>query len=146
MVGVMPAPVPSAWADKVNNDSSVSIDDVTPVVASKPQKTHYGHCRTLFRGPRTMTQSPARTSKATTPLGEHVACPGEASAIKEVADTHVMRPWMMTRSPVQTSKATMSPGKHVARTGEALAVKEASNIHDNLRHGMVLLQWADASS
>jgi hypothetical protein len=33
-----------------------------------------------------MTQSPVRTSKATTPPGKHVTCPGEASAIKEAAD------------------------------------------------------------
>jgi hypothetical protein len=88
MIGVMPAPVPSAWADKGNNDSSVGINDMTPVAASKPQKAHDGHHRTPIKGPWAIPQSPVRTSKATTPPGEHVERPGEASAIKEAADNH----------------------------------------------------------
>jgi hypothetical protein len=92
-----------------------------------------------------MTQSPVRTSKATTPPSEHVVRPGEALAVKEAAEGQVMGPRMMTRSPVQTSKATTYPGKHVACPGEASAIKEAANDHNNLHHGMALLQWADTS-
>ncbi len=80
-----------------------------------------------------------RTSKATTPPGKHVACPGEALAAKEAADGHVTGPRMMTQSPGWTSKATTSPGKLVACPGEALAIKEAAKAHDNLCHGMALL-------
>ncbi len=93
-----------------------------------------------------MTQSLVRTSKATTPPGEHVARPGEALAVKEVADSQVTGPRRMTWSPVRTSKAMTSPRKHVARPGEASAIKEAADDHDNLCHSMAPLQWADASS
>jgi hypothetical protein len=93
-----------------------------------------------------MTQSPVWTSKATPPPGKHVARPGEASAVKEAANGQVTGPWTMTWSTVRTSKATTSLGKHVARPGEALAVKEVADDHDNLCHGMALLQWEDASS
>jgi hypothetical protein len=145
-IGVMPAPVPSARADEANDDGSVGINDMMPVAALKPQKACNGHRRMPIRGPRTRTQSPVRTSKATTPPSEHVARPGEASAIKEAADSHVTGPRTMTRSPGRTSKATTSPSKLVACPGEALAVKEAADAHDDLRHGMALLRWADASS
>jgi hypothetical protein len=80
-----------------------------------------------------------RTSKATTTPGKHVARPGEASAVKEAADGHVMGPRTMTWSPGRTSKATTSSGKLVAHPGEALAIKEAADAHDNLRHGMAPL-------
>jgi hypothetical protein len=32
-IGVMPAPVSSPWVDKANDNNSISIDDVMPVVA-----------------------------------------------------------------------------------------------------------------
>ncbi len=63
-----------------------------PVAASKPQKACNDHCRVLIKGPWAIPQSPVRTSKATTPPGEHVVHPGEALAIKEVADGHVTTP------------------------------------------------------
>jgi hypothetical protein len=138
-IRVMPAPVPSAWADNTNNNGSVSINDVTPVAASKPQMGRNGHCREPVKGPWAIPQSQVWTSKATTPPGEHVVHPGEALAIKEAADGHVTGPWTMTRSPGRTSKATMSPGKLVARPGEALAIKKAANAHDDLCHGMAPL-------
>jgi hypothetical protein len=75
-IGVMPAPVPSAWADKANNNNSIGIDDVTPVAASKPRKARNGHCRAPVRGPRTMTHSLVRTSKATTPPGSMLRAQG----------------------------------------------------------------------
>jgi hypothetical protein len=136
MIGVMPAPVPSAWVDKANNSSSVGIDDVTPVMVSEPQKACNGYCCVPVKGTRAIPQSVVQTSKATTPPGKHGAHPGEALAIKEVADGHVTGPWTMTRSLGRTSKATTSPGKLVARSGEALGVKEVANAHGNLRHGM----------
>ncbi len=138
-IGVMPATVPSARADKANNEGSIGIDDVTPVAALKPQKAHNGHRRAPVKGPWVIPQSPVRTSKATTLPGKHVARPGEALAIKEAADGHVTGPRTMTRSPGQTSTATTSPGKLVVRPGEVLAIKEAANAHDDLRHGMALL-------
>jgi hypothetical protein len=136
----MPIPVPSHQADKANDEDSVGIDDVMPVAGSRPRKAHNGPGRTPFRGPQTMTQSLVRTSRATTPPGKHVACPGEAFAVKEAADGHVTGPQARTRSPVRTAKATTSPGKHVANPGEALAVKEAANDHDDLCHGMAPLR------
>ncbi len=139
MIGVMPTPVLSVQADKANNNGSIGINDLMPVAASKPQKVHDGHCRAPIKGPWAIPQSPVRTSKATMPPGEHVACPGEASAVKEAANGHVMGPRKMTRSPGQTSMATMSPGKLVACPGEALAIREAADAHNNLRHGMALL-------
>ncbi len=110
-----------------------------PVAASKPQKVCNGHHRAPVKGPWAIPQSPVQTSKATTPPGEHVARPGEALAIKEVANGHVTWPWTMTRSPGQTSKATTSPGKLVACPGEVLAIKEAADAHDSPRHGMAPL-------
>jgi hypothetical protein len=135
----MPAPVPSAWADEANNGSSIGIDDVMPVAASKSQKARDGDRRAPVKGPRAIPQSPVRTSKATTPPGEHVARPGEALAVKEAADGHVTGPQTMTQSPARTSKAMTSLGKLVACPGEALAVKEAADAHDDLRHGMAPL-------
>jgi hypothetical protein len=139
MIGVMSAPVPSAWADKANNNGSVGINDMMPVEVLKPQKACDGHRRAPAKGPWAIPQSAVRTSKATTLPGKHVARPGEALAVKEVADGHVTGPQTMIRSLGWTSKATMSPGKLVARPGEALAVKEVANAHDNLRHGMAPL-------
>jgi hypothetical protein len=81
----MPVPVPSLRADKVNDDNSVGVDDVMPVTRSRPQQAHDGHGRAPIRGPRTMTQSPVRTSRATTPPGKHIARPEEALAIKKAA-------------------------------------------------------------
>jgi hypothetical protein len=110
-----------------------------PVVVTKPQKAHNGHCCVPIMGPWAIPQSPVWTSKATMPPGEHVVRPGEASAIKETANGHVTGPRTMTRSLGWTSKATTSPGKLVARPGEAVAGKEAAGAHDNLRHGMAPL-------
>jgi hypothetical protein len=135
----MPAMVPSAWADKANNDGSIDINDVTPVAASKPQKARNDHCHTPIKRPWAIPQSPVRTSKATTPPGKHVARPGEGSVVKETANGHITGPWMVTQSPGRTSIATTSPGKLVAHPGEALAVKEVADAHDNLRHGMAPL-------
>ncbi len=95
----MPATVPSAQGDKANNNSSVGIDDMTPVAASKPQKARNGHRCAPIKGPWLIPQSPLRTSKATMPPGKHVARPGEALAVKEAANSHVTGPWTMTRSP-----------------------------------------------
>jgi hypothetical protein len=131
----MPALVPSAWADEANANGSASINDVMPVAASKPQKERDGHRHAPVKGPQAIPQSLVRTSKATIPPGEHVTCPGEASAIKEVANSHVTGPRTMTRSPGRTSKATTSPGKLFAHPGETLAIKEVANTHNNLRHG-----------
>jgi hypothetical protein len=61
------APVPSAQADKANNAGSIGINDVTPVAASKPQKTSNDHRRAPIKGPWVIPQSPCRTSKATMP-------------------------------------------------------------------------------
>ena len=122
--------VPSAWADKANNDGSIDINDVTPVAASKPQKARNDHCHTPIKRPWAIPQSPVLSSKATTPPGKHVARPGEAPVVKEVVDGQFM---------VRTSKATMPPGKHVTCPGEALAVKEVADNHDNLHHGMAPL-------
>jgi hypothetical protein len=122
----MPVPVPSRWADKANDNDSVGVNDVTLVAGSRPRKAHNGPGRVPIRGPRTMTQSPAPISRATMPPGKHVARPGEAFAIKEVANGHVTGPRARTRSPVQNAKAATSPGKHVANPGEASAVKEAA--------------------
>jgi hypothetical protein len=140
MIGGMSVPVPSLWADKANDDDSIGVDDVMPVVGSRPQKAHNCHGYAPIRGPWTMTQSPVWTSRATTPPGKHVACPGEALAIKEAADGHVMEPWARTRSPVRTAKATTSPGKHVPNPREALAVKEVAKDHGDLCHGVAPLQ------
>jgi hypothetical protein len=112
---------------------------VTPVVATKPQKVHDGHHHAPIKGPRAIPQSPVWTSKATTPPGKHVVCPGEAWAVKDAADGHIGGPWTMIQSPGWTSKATTSPGKLVVRPGEAVAGKEAAGAHDNLCHGMALL-------
>ncbi len=92
-----------------------------------------------------LTQSLVQTSKATTPPGQHITHPGEASAVKEAANSQVTGPWTMTWSPVRTSKATTSPRKHVTRPGEASVIKEAADDHDNLCHGMAPLRWANAS-
>jgi hypothetical protein len=73
------------------------------------------------------------------PPRKHVARPGEALAVKELADGHVTGPRTMTRSPGGTSKATASPGKRGACPGEAFAVKEAADAHNDLRHGMAPL-------
>ncbi len=113
--------------------------NVTPVMATKPQKAHDGHPHAPVKGPWAIPQRPVWTSKATTPPGKHVVRPGEASAVKEAADGHVTEPRTMTRSPGQTSKAMTSPGKLVAHPGEAVAGKEADGAHDNLRHGMAPL-------
>ncbi len=109
------------------------------VTALKPQKACDGNCHAPIKRPWAIPQSPVRTSKATMPPGEHVACPEEASAIKEAANNHITGPHTMTRSPGRTSKATTSPGKLVAHPGEALAGKDAANAHHNLRHGMAPL-------
>ncbi len=138
-IGVMPATVPSAWANKVNNNGSIGIDDVMPVAALKPQKARNGHRRAPIKGPRAIPQSQVQISKATTPLGEHVARPGEASAVKEVADGHITGPRTVTRSPGRTSTATTFPGKLVVHPGEALAIKEVADAHNNLRHGIAPL-------
>ncbi len=136
----MPAPVLSARADKANSNGSIGINDVMPVAVLKPQKARNGHCHAPVKGSWAIPQSPVQTSKATTPPGKHVAHPGEASAIKEVADGgHVLGPRTMTWSPGRTSKAMASPGKLVARPGEALAVKEAADAHDDLCHGIAPL-------
>jgi hypothetical protein len=52
--------------------------------ASAIKKVADGH----VTGPWTMTRSPGWTSKATTSPGKLVACPGEALAVKEAANTH----------------------------------------------------------
>jgi hypothetical protein len=136
----MPVLVPSLWADKVNDNDSVSINEVMPVARSRPQKVQDGHRLVPIRGPWTMTQSLVRTSRATTPPGKHVPYPEEVLAVKEAADNHVTGPWTRTQSLVRTAKATTTPGKHVVNPGEASAVKEAAEDHNDLRHGMALLQ------
>jgi hypothetical protein len=136
----MPAPVPSAWGDEANGNGSIYISDVMLVGALKSQKAGDGHRRAPIRGPWTMTRSPVQLSRSTTPPGKHVACPGEASAVKEAADGHVTGPWTMNWSPVRTSKAMTSPGKHVVGPREASAIKEAADNHVNLPHGMAPLR------
>jgi hypothetical protein len=136
----MPILLPSLWADNASDDNSIGVDDMMPVVGLRPQKVHNGHSRAPIRGPRTMTQSPVWTSRATTPPGKHVTRPGKALAIKEASDGHITGPWTRTRSPVRTAKATMSLGKHVTNPGKASAIKEAADNEDDLRHGMALLQ------
>jgi hypothetical protein len=92
MTGVMPVPVPSRRANKVNVNNSVGVIDMTPVAGSRPQKVHDGPGGAPIRGLRTMTQSPVQTSRATTTPGKHVTRPGEALAIKEAANSHVTGP------------------------------------------------------
>jgi hypothetical protein len=129
-------PVPSRKANKADDDDSVSVDDVMLVAGPRAHKAPNGPGCAPVKGPQMMTHSPVRTSRATTPPGKHIACPGDAVAVKEVANGHVTGPQARIQSPVWTSKATMSPGKHVMNPGEASAVKEAINNHDDLRHGM----------
>jgi hypothetical protein len=58
----------------------------------KPQKVRDYHRRAPIKGPWMIPQSPVCTSKATMSPGEHVARPGETSAIKEAANGHVTTP------------------------------------------------------
>ncbi len=100
----MPIRVPSCQANKANDDDSVSVDDLTPVTGSRPQKVHNGPGCAPICGPWTMIQSLVWTSRATTPPSKHVLRPEEAFAVKEPADGHFTRPQARARSPVQTAK------------------------------------------